>query len=341
MQNAFFERTGDPVDWHSDIGARLQTVASELLSLYAYSDFVLKQSMVQTAGGSYLDNHAALRDICRKTATKAAGALTFWLAEPQETAVTIPSGTVCAMKNRPFVQFITVQQGVIAAGETEVTVPAEATAEGVDGNAPEGTVTVMVNPPSEVLGVTNNTAFDGGFDDESDDALRRRVMDAYRICQTGFSPDSVREQLLQMEEIADAGVQFHNGEYLVCVLPKTRQLTPALEEAIRRRLAVTAVTDYPVTISCCTVKEVELVLTLQMTMTDNLTEEAVKERVKAFCGALRIGENLSLTHLAYALSALEGVRYCEATAVGAVEGTVFCDSGEALAAGTIEVNLYE
>lgn len=341
MQSAYFEKTGTTVDWHSDTGIRLQTVASELLSLYAYSDFVLKESMVQTAEGSYLDNHAALRGMQRKTASNASGQLTFYIPEVQETAVTIPEGTICAMKSKPFVQLITTQEGYIAAGDTAVSVPASATRPGADGNAPAGTVTVMVNPPTEVLGVINDTAFEGGFDAESDEALRNRILTSYKICQTGFSPASVREQLLQIEELADCSVQFQPNEYLIDIKPKSGQLTEALETEIERRLAVTAVTDYPVVIRCCSLKTFHLVLNLHMYYADATAEEAAKTRVAAICSALHIGESLSLSRVSYALADLASVRYCETASTEATEGIVLCDSSEALALADIEVHCYE
>lgn len=341
MQNAYFEKTGNTVDWHSDIGIRFQTVASELLSLYAYSDFVLKESMVQTAEGSYLDNHAALRNIVRKTASKASGTLTFYVPEALETAVTVPRGTVCAMKNKPFVQFITTQAGVIATGETTVTIPATATRAGSDGNAAAGTVTVMVNPPAAVLGVTNDAPFQGGFDAESDEALRRRILTSYKICQTGFSPASVREQLLQLDALSDCGVQFVDNTFVIDIKPKDGQLTEALEAEIKRRLAVTAVTDFPVVVRCCSIKPFSLVLNLYQNYTDTEAEEEVTNRVAAICNALQIGESLSLSRISYAMANLPNVRYCETGSSDATEGIVLCDSSEALMLDGIEVHFYE
>lgn len=341
MQSAYFEKTGNTIDWHSDNGIRMQTVASEVLSLYAFGDFVLKEAMVQTAEGDYLDNHAALRAIRRKTASKAYGTLTFFVPEAQENAVTIPSGTVCAMKSKPFVQLITTQEGVIAAGDTAVTVPAEATRAGADGNAPTGTVTVMVNPPAEVLGVRNDTAFQGGYDTESDEALRRRILQSYQICQTGFSADSIREQLLQIEELADCSVQFSNDEYLIDIKPKSGQLTEALETEINRRMAVSAVTDCAVVIRCCTIKMFRLVLNLYRNYTDAEAEEEIRTRVSAICSALHIGESLNLSRITYALADLPSVRFCEAASTAATEGVVLCDSGAALSLEELEVHFYE
>ena len=341
MQNAYFEKTGDIVDWHSDLGARLQTVASELLSLYAYSDFVLRQAMIPTAAGEYLDNHAALRGIVRKTASKAVGALTFYLAEPQETAVPIPVGTVCSMKDKPFVQFITTQEGLLAAGETAVTVSAEATRAGADGNAPAATVTVMVNPPSEIFGVTNAAAFQGGYDAESDTALRQRILNAYKICQTGFSPDSVREQLLQLDELADCRVQFSDNTFQVCVKPKAGQITPALEAAVSRRLAVTHITDCSVVLTNCRIKPFRLAVNLHLRYTDSAAKEEAEARIRELCSALSIGEPLMLSQVTYALTDMDSLAYCEAASSEATDGAVYCGSDEALALEGIEVNLYE
>ena len=90
MKNAFYEKSGENVDLMSDLGARFQAVASELYSLSCYGDYILRQSFPQTASGTELDYHAALRDITRKSASKSSGELTFYVDEPIETELTVP-----------------------------------------------------------------------------------------------------------------------------------------------------------------------------------------------------------------------------------------------------------
>ena len=338
IRSAYFEKTGENAELYGDIGARFQAVASELLSLYVYGEFVLKQAFPQTAAGQYLDNHAALRDIKRKTAQKAEGQLTFYVLEPAEAPLEIPEGTVCSVKNRPFIQFVTTEQGSIAAGDTQVTVNASATQEGAEANAGAGTVTVMVNPPVSVYGVTNEDAFSGGYDEESDESLRKRILSSYKICQSGFSAESIREQLLAVEEATDCMVLFNDGEYIIYVKTKSGQLTEEVKNALLERLSITRVSSYPVNIINAEQKSYNLVLNVQLESDDEEVVEKVEENVKALCSSVRMGENLSLARAAYAAASVDGVTYCEASSGEALDGYLYSDNGVYLELNTLKVN---
>lgn len=119
MKNAFYEKSGENVDLMSDLGARFQAVASELYSLSCYGDYILRQSFPQTASGTELDYHAALRDITRKSASKSSGELTFYVDEPIETELTVPKGTVCSVKDSPYIQFETRGEAFIGGTDDE------------------------------------------------------------------------------------------------------------------------------------------------------------------------------------------------------------------------------
>ena len=154
MKAAYFERCGESVKAFSDTSARLEAAASELFSLACEAEFIFRQAFPQSATGEYLDFHAELRDIQRKQSSKAMGELTFSVIEAAESDVEIPKGTICSKADEVYVQFITTENAVISAGDTEVTVPASALENGGEYNAPAGTVTVMVNPPAGVDGVS-------------------------------------------------------------------------------------------------------------------------------------------------------------------------------------------
>ena len=138
MRTAYFEECGFEPAASSDLELRFKAVASEIFSAYSYAQFVLKQGFPQTATGEYLDMHAQLRGIERKTATRALGKLLFSIAEPLESDVSIPKNTVCASASRSFVQFATDEAAVIPAGQTSVSVNASAIASGAQFNCPSG-----------------------------------------------------------------------------------------------------------------------------------------------------------------------------------------------------------
>ncbi len=69
MKIEFAGEKGEAVKELSDIEARFKAVASEIYSVSAYGDYIMKQSFPQTATGEFLDRHEELRSITRKTAS--------------------------------------------------------------------------------------------------------------------------------------------------------------------------------------------------------------------------------------------------------------------------------
>ena len=177
MQSVFTEKTGFAMEDTADLAVRLYAAAAEIQTLYAYSDWAMKQSFPQTATGEYLDLHAQLRCILRKGGKKAVGTLRFRIDTAREAAVAIAAGTVCTTQG--LVRFVTTKDGEIPAGSLYADIPAEAEEPGEAGNAAAGTVTWMTRAPNGVTAVTNPTAFTGGSSRESDDALRARVLDTF------------------------------------------------------------------------------------------------------------------------------------------------------------------
>ena len=90
MKNSYFSVTGETLSEDSETAKRLEAVASELYSLSCYGDYIFKQAFVQTATGKYLDYHAQLRGVTRKTASSSAGEVTFSVIEPLEEDIIIP-----------------------------------------------------------------------------------------------------------------------------------------------------------------------------------------------------------------------------------------------------------
>lgn len=323
MRAAYFEKTGENPDMYSTLGKALQAAASELLSLYVYSDFVLREAFPQTAEGEWLERHAALRRLSRKEAACAEGTLTFSLAAPVLEEVTVPAGTVCAVADKPFVQFSTTEAAQIAMGETSVTVSAVATEPGEDGNAAAGTVTVMVNPPAGVYAVTNETAFAGGCDAESDMALRRRIMDAYRLPQTGYSAASLRESLMAISFMQDCVVQLSQNTIRVYARTVGNISTATLLAAVRERLALTKVSPYQLSIYTASRRPISLTLTVETEQEDPAVAEKVEKAVRDYCASVRLGENISLAKINCLCAGVDGVRYCDAASPDALDGMIF------------------
>lgn len=87
------------------------------------------------------------------------------------TIVSIPSNN-----QNPEIDYITLRDAVLAAGETEVdNVPAIAQIAGSAGNAPINTIVQFQTIPFSGAGVSNTSALTGGSDIETDQDLRNRI----------------------------------------------------------------------------------------------------------------------------------------------------------------------
>lgn len=342
MKAAFFERCGERVTELSDTSARLEAAASELFSIACSAQYVLRRAFPQTADSEYLDYHAALRDITRKEPSKASGELTFFVNAPAERRLEIPSGTICSKANEPYVQFETLEACAVAEGETEATVRARALEAGGEHNAPQNTVSVMVNAPSGIDGVYNASAFTGGADAESDTALRKRILSSYSIPQTGFSLEALRTALLKNRELLDCKVSYDSGEVVVAVRLKDGAVFGAVEEEIREAIAVTEL--FGCTLSVVEARETGFSLTVEakaQTTDREELQERIKASIKEYLSSVNIGEDILLNRLVYCAAALDGVSYCEVSSPEAVQGRLLCPDGAYLSLNEIRVSCYE
>ncbi len=342
MKNAFFEKCGENVEKYSELSARFEAVASEMYSLFCGCEFVLKQAFPQTASGSYLDFHARLRGAERKAASKARVMLTFSLGELSETDTVIDGGCICASKNNPFIQFVTLESAVIPAGELSVTTEAEAAECGGSYNVKAGEVTVIVNPPLTVAAVTNAAPHAFGFEAESDSRLRKRILSAYSIPSTGFSADSLRESVLAIDGVLDCSVSERNNTAVVSLKTADGEISEALREEIGDKLYIADIFGFNKEINLARKRDCALRISVKCSVSEfERIEEEVKDKVKEITESLLIGESLVLSSLSYAVFTVDGVEFCEVTSADAVDGIVVCSSDEFLTFDSIEVSCYE
>ena len=160
---------GDPI--------RLFLEAIVLIIVHQRSliDYSAKQNLLAYAEGDYLDHIGALLGVTRLSASTALTTLKFTLSEAQLSAVTIPEGTR-ASPGGGTVLFATVETVEIPAGETAITVTAECTLSGTQGNGyVAGQIKKLVDPFPYEMSVENVTESFGGSDVENDENFRERI----------------------------------------------------------------------------------------------------------------------------------------------------------------------
>lgn len=202
MLAAFGQASGYLPSSSCDLSARLYAAAAQIQGLYLQAQWLLDQSFPQTAAGEYLDRHAQLRGISRSIATCATGKLRFGLSAAISGDLTVKSGTVCMTKDG--IRFATTDNAVLKAGTLYIDIPAMAMDPGRQGNVAANTVTIMAAMPVGIKACTNPEAFSGGEDEESDEGLRKRLLDSYRRLPNGANAAYYEQVALSRTGVAAA-----------------------------------------------------------------------------------------------------------------------------------------
>lgn len=344
MKTAFQEEKGEVVKDLSDLEMRFKAVASEIYSVVAYGDYVLKQGFPQTATGEYLERHGELRGITRKTASPATGTLTFSLAEPTDKVVIIPAGTVCSVAGKPFIQFATDKAYGVVIGELTARVPATALKSGDEYNAEADTITEIVNPPALIASVTNLEPFTGGCDPESDEALRERIVSSYGNGRDMLSAAGVRNILLSIEDVTDATV-WAEPDYVmhVCLKTKKGTVNNILKNQIKDMLGFAALASVEIVFTAASEQPFYVFAEAKIYSGYDETTiiNAVKERITQFCSSEKIGQNYSESAAAAACAGIEGLEYVNVFFGSEDSGPVACGAESYLKLGGVEVTAHE
>lgn len=148
---------------------------------YGYLDWISKQATPFTSSAEYLEGWAGLKKVFRKTASYASGAVTF----PGSPGVVLDAGTEVARSDA--VTFTTQDTATVGAGGM-VTVTVLADTAGEAGNTPIGslmTLGVAIDGIQSTGAVT--AVITGGADQELDESLFNRMLDAYQATANGGS----------------------------------------------------------------------------------------------------------------------------------------------------------
>ncbi|MCP1354672.1 baseplate J/gp47 family protein [Aneurinibacillus migulanus] len=119
----------------------------------------------------YLEKRAAEFGVYPKPAVKATGHVTFTGMDGTE----IPLGTEVLTSDTAPVIFVTTEVKTVIGGTA--TVAAEAKVGGRNGNVLAGAISLVGGNISGISSVTNESAFDGGADVESDEAFLNRYLE--------------------------------------------------------------------------------------------------------------------------------------------------------------------
>ena len=304
MRAAFFDACGEKPEDLPELDARFRSVATELYALSVFGDHVQSQVFADTARGADLDRHAADVGLQRKGASAAAGVLTFSLAQAAEAAVTVPADTVCSVAGQPYLQFATTKAATIPAGEWTVDVPAVSLGKTTAHNVEPGCITVMVNPPAGIRGVTNANRFSGGAAVETDTALRQRICQVQQVPPNGVNTACLAAAVEQLDRVLSCKVCPGGSDYIVTVYVRSRQgqVDDELRLAVTEKLDILTLAGCFIDVQEAKKQPVQLVCSAQILAgADPATvRSALENQLKELCSARVIGGSLHPSALAAA-----------------------------------------
>lgn len=342
MKKRFYEESGEDPDSSGEILVRLEAVAAEVFSLYTFGDFIARQAFAETAEGEYLDKTGALFNLARKSATAAAGEVTFTAAEDAQSAITIDRGTAVCASAAPYIQYFTDETVTIPAGSRTANMTVTAAQPGTKHNRPAGFIDTVVNPPGSVAGVTNSSELNGGFAAEDDAHFRARILDVFSQYMNGYNSASIRATCMRIDGVRDCRVSVPEEKTLQITMRMENDKANDLEFMLEFLTQFSYLEMFGVTLQPVIAEKEPYDLGISLgvlpysTPDTQETVQRINEMLLQLNGTAGLEENLPLQKIKDALLQLEAVEDCCVQCSAAVAGVLPCPSGKYIQLNTVE-----
>ncbi|MCM1285175.1 MAG: baseplate J/gp47 family protein [Acetobacter sp.] len=344
MKQYYSSLCKEKLDKNSVQSRIMEALATEIYAIYCYSDYIFNQAFAHTATGEYLDKQADLRGLTRKTPSKAAGTLTFYINEPVDYDIEISNNVICSAADKPYLQYITDNACVIPAGETSASVDATAISTGIDFNVNAGEITVMVNAPVGISKVSNEHAFTGGYDTEDDESLRYRIINHYRYSPNGVSSQFMENAVLDLDFVTDCFIPRTDnyGEITVYVSTKTGSLSDDEKAQVTDALAISELVGAVVDVVNAQLDD--FVIDVNMKIRQGYTKDKITKHIDKFIeeeyANSRIGRAFSLKNIERRALTVDGVLDVALTSDKAISDTVYCEYSKKLNLKEVKYRSY-
>ena len=201
----------------------------------------------------------------------------------------------------------------LTAGNLTVEVPAESELGGSDKNTGEETIVVMVTPPVGITSVTNEAAFTGGTDAESDDVLRERILESYRNISNGSNKAFYKEEVLKYDGIHSASViptARGTGTVDIYVAGKGELVDSGLISTIQNDISNLRELNLDVQIKSPTLVEVDVMMsiTLKPGYVFSEVRTECQNAINEFFDNLSIGEQVIFAAMGHKIFEIEGAK---------------------------------
>lgn len=255
---------------------------------------------------------AQRRGITRRAAVAASGTVTIVTGQGE-----INTGNL--FESEGGIQFRATESKTVTEGDT---VAVEAVIPGISGNVAANTVTKMPVTLSGIAVVTNEKAMTGGYDEETDEALRERYYNDLTIVQNGANANSYAKWALDVSGVGRVKVfPLANGANTVevCVIgsdmrPAATSLVKAVQDYIDPGITGSGAGVAPMgaycTVTTATAKSINItcVATLMPGYSQATVLANIKAKITAYLQSVAfVGTYVSYAKVADAVMDAEGV----------------------------------
>lgn len=310
MKNTYTSLAGYTPEDASDIGIRLRVLAGEIFSLQSNIQWLKNQMFPITATDVQLDNHAKQKGITRKSAIKSKGILTFSRSEPLEYDINIPKGTICSLINDSSVKYVTVGDVVLKSGTIQVDAEAEAFEGGSMYNTAKNTINLLITPPAGITAVTNNSAFEGGTDKETDNELRKRIANIYKDTPNGVNAPFYKSFVMGYDSVYSANVtSTGNGEINIYLGGKGGTVSDDIISRIKNDIENVRELNIKINIYSAEAASIDygIYLTVKNGYVFDDVAERCKNAIKDYINSIGVGECIYLVDIGNIIYNTDGV----------------------------------
>ena len=157
----------------------------------------MKQSFPQTATGEFLDRHAELRSITRKTASYAKGAITVYRTESSiGSTVSIPKGTIFSVSTSHLFSLQQTEHTAFHPSHFRFLFQLLPLRQVLQYNIQSKNSIHGCESACLSESAVSSADFSGGWDMESDEALRERILSSYKSRKNAVSAEAVEKHCL-------------------------------------------------------------------------------------------------------------------------------------------------
>ena len=309
----------------------------EMAKIYATIDYAMQTFLLQTNEGEYLELRAAEYGISRKAGTKAAVSITVTGVD----GTNIPAGT--RMLTTDGLMFVTDEEATIAEGETAI--PATAEKAGAQYNVAAGKIAYLFTNIEGVSSITNNVAAVGGSDDESDEALRNRILMRLQMPATSGNAYHYRLWAMEVDGVGAAKVlPLWNGAGTVKVVlasPDMGAVSAEIITAAQSHIEECRPIGADVTVVSAAAKNINVSATVEISA--DATLDAIKKEFEAAVSEYLQGiafelSSVSYNKIGYLLLAIPGVNDYSGLKVNNDTSAVTLQTNEVPTLGTVTLS---